>query len=64
MTGTTRLLTAAVLSAAALVISACNEQEQGRVLYHEKGVYQGEPDTPLKEDTVDALQQRALNQAG
>ncbi|RDD62879.1 hypothetical protein [Ferruginivarius sediminum] len=64
MGGKTRLLTAVALSAAMLAIAGCNEQEQGRVLYHDKGVYQGEPDSPLADETVDTLRQRALNQRG
>lgn len=64
MDATRRLLTLVLLGATALAATACKESEQDRVLIHEKGVYQGEADTPLKEETLDDLRQRARNQAG
>lgn len=59
-----RLLTVAVLSVAAAALGACDENEQDRVLYHKKGVYQGQQDQPLNEETVDELRSRATRQAG
>lgn len=59
-----RLLTLAVLAGTVMAMTACQEEEQDRVLYQIKGVYQGEPDSPLQDDTVDELRQRALRQAG
>jgi hypothetical protein len=54
----------AALSAVLVALAGCNEQEQGRVLYHDKGTYQGEADSPLEDEKVDTLRQRALNQRG
>ncbi len=63
MSGTSKLL-ALALAGAAAALSGCDESEQDRVLYHEKGVYQGQPDQPLKPEVVDELRGRAKRQAG
>lgn len=64
MDATRRLLTLALMGATALAVTACKESEQDRVLYHQKGVYQGEKDSPLADEKLDDLRRRALNQAG
>lgn len=64
MSGTRRRLTVLGLVAAAVLVSACDENEQDRVLYHEKGVYQGRADTPISPETADELRARARRQAG
>ncbi len=52
----------AVLMAAGLLLSACNEEEQGRQLNFEPGVYQGNEDTQLTQDQRDALRARSKMQ--
>jgi len=47
-----------------LAIAACDQDEQGRVLTYEKGTYLGDADTPLSEEQVNELRQRAAQQAG
>jgi hypothetical protein len=50
--------------AAGLVLSACDEAEQDRILFYQKGEYMGAPDSALSEDTLQALRQRAARQKG
>jgi hypothetical protein len=50
--------------AAGLVLNACDEAEQDRILFYQKGEYMGAPDTALSEDTLRALRQRAARQKG
>ena len=45
-----------------LAITGCREEEQGRVLIQEKGVYQGMPDQQLGEEQLDELRFRARYQ--
>lgn len=47
-----------------VLVASCDESEQGRVLLYKKGTYLGKPDTPLTEQKVDELRQRAMRQAG
>jgi len=47
-----------------LVLAACDEAEQGRVLRYEKGTYLGQEDTPLSEQQLDELRARAQMQGG
>ena len=54
------LIAALVLS---LSLSACDPNEQDRVLRYEKGTYLGEPDTPLNADARNELRARARLQA-
>lgn len=54
-----RWIMAGVLAAAMAVLSGCNEEEQGRILYQEKGVYQGAEDTGLDDETREDLRERA-----
>ncbi len=51
-----------VLLTCGLLVSACQEDEQGRILRFEKGKYLGKPDTAITETTRRDLRQRALNQ--
>lgn len=48
--------------AAALLLGACDESEQGRILNYEKGTYLGKADTPLSPEKVEELRQRATLQ--
>lgn len=45
-----------------LALTACN-QDEDRVLVHEPGVYQGQPDQSIDQSTRDVLRQRALRQS-
>ena len=47
-----------------LAVAACDQDEQGRILTYEKGTYLGPPDTPLSDEQVNKLRQRAAQQAG
>jgi hypothetical protein len=56
--------TAMVVGLVALAtLAGCREHEQERPLSYAKGTYQGNPDTALSSDTLDALRQRARNQS-
>ncbi len=44
-------------------LAGCREQEQGRPLAYDKGVYQGKPDQGLDEATLEALRVRAQRQS-
>ena len=48
---------------AVAALAGCREQEQGRPLTYEKGVYHGQQDDALSEDTLDALRLRAQRQS-
>lgn len=50
------------LAAVALTLSACREEERGRVLNYQKGVYLGAEDQALDQEQLDALRYRATNQ--
>ena len=56
---TSSVIVAGSLIAAGLVLGACREQEQDRVLLYEKGTYLGQLDTALSEETRVALRQRS-----
>ncbi|MCP5365648.1 MAG: hypothetical protein H6905_10565 [Hyphomicrobiales bacterium] len=45
-----------------LGLTACDSHQQSRPLNYEKGVYLGRPDTPLSEDTLQRLRDRAAYQ--
>ena len=47
----------------ALNLSACREEEQGRPLKYNKGIYGGNADTTINEGKVYQLRQRASGQA-
>ena len=48
--------------AAALLLGACDESEQGRILRYEKGTYLGQADTPLSDEKVKELRRRVTLQ--
>jgi len=64
MRSRTTALALMTLFTAGLLLAACDEQEQGRAVHFEKGPYIGKPDTPLSEEKLNDLRQRATNQAG
>ena len=45
-----------------LAVGACREEEQDRILIQEKGVYQGQADSPLSEEQLRELRFRASQQ--
>ena len=49
---------------AGLLVSACDEAEQDRVLRYEKGTYLGPTEEPLDQATLKELRQRANLQGG
>lgn len=49
-------------AALALTLGACREDERGRRLTYEPGVYKGKPDTPLSEQARRSLKTRILRQ--
>ena len=58
--GRAALLVAAV--SAALGLSACREDEQGRPMVKQKGVYEGPADEKLEDSMVENLRMRAAGQ--
>jgi hypothetical protein len=54
----------AVIAVFALNASACREEEQGRLLSYEKGVYLGQSDTSLTETQLSELANRTRMQGG
>jgi hypothetical protein len=59
-----RWLTLAAFGGTLLAAAGCKEAEQNRVLFHEPGVYQGQEDAEIGDDTYQELRQRARRQAG
>ncbi len=49
---------------AGLLVSACDESEQGRALRYEKGTYLGPFPDPLDNEQLNDLRQRAKLQGG
>ena len=49
---------------AGLLVSACDEAEQGRALNYEKGTYLGPYPDPLENEQLHELRQRAKLQGG
>ena len=49
---------------AAVALSACRGEEQGRVTVYKKGQYLGQKDDTLSEEQVAVLRERAASQAG
>ena len=47
-----------------LGLTACDEDEQGRILRYEKGTYLGPTDTELSEETLETLRARTSLQGG
>ncbi len=60
---TSALALISILAAAPMLV-ACEESEQGRVLRYEKGKYLGAPDTALSDESLKALRHRATRQGG
>lgn len=56
-------LTMVVLTVAAVSLGACREEEQGRVLLFQKGVYLGKADTNISMGARRALDQRIRRQS-
>jgi len=57
-----RRLAVIVCVMALSALAGCREEEQGRPLNYSKGIYQGQPDEALRDETLDALRQRAQRQ--
>ena len=49
---------------AAVALSACRGEEQGRVTMYKKGQYLGQKDDTLSETQIAVLRERAASQAG
>ena len=62
MRSRTLTLLALSLPLAGLMLAACDESEQGRIIRYEKGTYLGEPDAPLTPEQIDTLRHRATLQ--
>lgn len=45
-----------------LLLAGCREDEQGRPIFHTKGVYEGKADHKLTKEQQDALRQRGSYQ--
>ncbi len=58
------LVALSVAFAASLLVSACDEAEQGRVLRYEKGIYLGPMDTQLSDEARADLRARTRMQKG
>ena len=50
------------LGLAGLALAGCREEEHGRILFYDKGVYLGAPDQKLDPAQIDALRYRANDQ--
>ncbi len=64
MRATRTLLALAAVLAAGLVLSACDENEQGRILRYQKGTYLGPADQALSIEQQAALRARSRMQEG
>ncbi len=58
------LLVLSTVFAAGLVLSACDEAEQDRILRYEKGTYLGQKDQVLSNEQLAALRVRSRMQEG
>jgi hypothetical protein len=56
-------LAAAAGLVALAALAGCRQEEQGRPLTYDKGVYQGQPDDELAQDTLETLRLRAQRQS-
>lgn len=56
--------TLSVIAVAAMALTACRADEQGRMIRYEPGVYKGKPDTQLSESRLEELRNRTRNQGG
>ncbi len=57
------IVTLACLVAVGASLGACREDEQGRVLLFNKGVYLGKADTPITDEARRAMRLRTARQA-
>ncbi|MEL6962109.1 MAG: hypothetical protein AAFO01_05085 [Pseudomonadota bacterium] len=60
--GAKQALLIAAIVGVAMGISGCREDEQGRPMVKQKGLYEGQPDETLSEDTRSALRARTEGQ--
>ena len=58
-----RTLILVAATAAVLTVTGCREDEQDRVQFFQPGVYQGQQDAGLSQETLDALRSRAAQQS-
>ena len=61
---TRKSVTIVTVLMAAVALSACRGEEQGRVTLYKKGQYLGQKDDTLSETQVAVLRERAAAQAG
>ena len=60
--GAKRALLVATIAGLAMGISGCREDEQGRPMVKQKGLYEGQADETLSNDTREALRSRTAGQ--
>ncbi len=58
------LIPLAAGAALVLALTACDENEQGRILRYDKGTYLGPQDTEISDETRDTLRARTSLQGG
>ena len=56
--------TLGVIAIAAMALTACRADEQGRMIRYEPGVYKGKPHTQLSDSQLEELRNRTRSQAG
>ncbi|HBC07490.1 MAG TPA: hypothetical protein DC046_07890 [Rhodospirillaceae bacterium] len=56
--------TLGVIAVAAVALTACRADEQGRMIRYEPGVYKGKPDAQLSESRLEELRNRTRSQGG
>ena len=59
-----KLFTVPFLFVLAFTLTSCKEEEQGRPLSYEKGVYKGNLDTNISSETLKKLRKRTSGQSG
>lgn len=59
-----KLIPVAAVALLALMLSACDQAEQGRILRYEKGTYLGQSDTGLTDQQREQLRARMMLQGG
>lgn len=62
MSGKDRALLATVVMGIVLSVAGCREDEQGRPLVEEKGVYEGPADEQLSDERLSELKSRTAGQ--
>lgn len=53
-----------MIAVAAVALTACRAEEQGRMIRYEPGVYKGKPDNQLSDAQLGELRARTRSQAG